>query len=165
MRRQSGEGIGKPSKQHEITRWGNREAGQIGKAGTRTEPPRYRNRETSQDIETIKTLQSKNRRPRNRGNQAAEANRMAWGKSEPHRMTSRAVIANDRQRESGTVRQEASRPLLSPQPQIDSNRLIPRPGAGEQFKQAGKKELARGGRAERKREDHLIPSHQHCLMR
>lgn len=79
MRRQSGKDIGKPSKQHEMTRWGNREAGQIGKAGTRTEPPRYRNRETSQDIETIKTLQSKNRRPRNRGNQAAEANRTARG--------------------------------------------------------------------------------------
>ena len=100
MRRQSGEGIGKPSKQHEMTRWENREAGQIGKAGTRTEPPRYRNRETSQDIETIKTLQSK--KTGDRETEAIKQPRQIarHGAIETAPQVNRTAIANERQRES-----------------------------------------------------------------
>lgn len=43
---------------------------------------------------------------------------------------------------------------------------IPRPGAGDQFKQADREESARGGLAKREKENHLIlPSYSHCFMR
>ena len=155
MRRQSGEEIGKPSKQHEMTRWGNREAGQIGKAGTRTEPPRYRNRETSQDIETIKTLQSKNRRPRNRGNQAAEANRTARGNrdriaGEPNSNSERAAA---RERHDMIGSKQIGIPPAAANRQQPAH---PSPGGGGQI-QAGKPrragERGSGGKEERE------PSH------
>lgn len=79
---------------------GNREAGQIGKAGTRTEPPRYRNRETSQGIETIKTLQSK--KTGDRETEAIKQPRQIarHGAIETASQANRTAIANERQRES-----------------------------------------------------------------
>lgn len=81
-----GENIGKPSKQHaarDDEMWDG--TGQIGETGTRTEPPRYRNRETSQDIGTIKTLQSKTGQPRNRDNQSSRGKSHGTGQATPRR--------------------------------------------------------------------------------
>lgn len=67
------------------------------------------------------------------------------------KMTGRTAIANERERESDMGMKQAGRSQQCPQPQIDSSQRLPRPGAGEQFKQAERQERARGGRARGKR--------------
>lgn len=147
-----------------MTRWENREAGQIGKTGTRTEPPRYRNRETSQDIETIKTLQSKNGRPRNRGNQAAEANCTARGNRD--RIAGESNINSERA--GARERHDMMGSKQIGIPPAAANRpppAHPTPGGGGPIQASRPRRAGERGSGGKGKREPSHPSHPHCLMR
>ena len=86
------------------------------------------------------------RRPRHRTIRPQAMNRPTSTMTARHRRDSQATqpsranrsrIANERERESGTVRKQAGRPPPCPQPQIDRRPHIPRPAGGGLI-QAGK---------------------------